>query len=92
MVGEKKWEKFHNLVKTSQLLMGRIDGGSQKVREGLKSCQNVQTSNNMWSNLLHIKSSATKGQKMSECIYEILNFPEYHQKKLIDFCLEGFTD
>ena len=28
----------------------------------------------------------TKGQIMSECIYEIINFPKYHWKNLIDFC------
>ena len=27
-----------------------------------------------------------KGQIMSECIYEIINFPKYHGKNLIDFC------
>ena len=27
-----------------------------------------------------------KGQIMSECIYEIINFPKYHRKNLIDFC------
>ena len=27
-----------------------------------------------------------KGQIMSECIYEITDFPKYHQKNLIDFC------
>ena len=27
-----------------------------------------------------------KGQIMSECIYEIIDFPKYHQKILIDFC------
>ena len=30
----------------------------------------------------------TKGQIMSECIYEIIDFPKYHQKNLIDFCPE----
>ena len=27
-----------------------------------------------------------KGQIMSKCIYEIIDFPRYHQKHLIDFC------
>ena len=27
-----------------------------------------------------------KGQIMSECIYEIIDFPKYHPKNLIDFC------
>ena len=27
-----------------------------------------------------------KGQIMSECIYEIINFPKYHRKNLIDLC------
>ena len=27
-----------------------------------------------------------KGQMKSECIYEIINFPKYHRKDLIDFC------
>ena len=29
-----------------------------------------------------------KGQMKSECIYEIIDFPKYHQKNLIDFCPE----
>ena len=29
-----------------------------------------------------------KGQIISECIYEIIDFPKYHQKHLIDFCPE----
>ena len=29
---------------------------------------------------------AIKGQIMSECIYEIIDFPKYHRKNLIDFC------
>ena len=32
---------------------------------------------------------STKGQIMSECIYEIIDFPKYHQKILIDFCPES---
>ena len=28
----------------------------------------------------------TKGQIMSQCIYEIINFPKYHRKDFIDFC------
>ena len=31
-------------------------------------------------------TTATKGQIMSECTYEIINFPKYDQKNLIDFC------
>ena len=31
-----------------------------------------------------------KDQIMSECIYEIINFPKYHQKNLIDFYLGRF--
>ena len=27
-----------------------------------------------------------KGQMKSECIYEIIDFPKYHRKNLIDFC------
>ena len=27
-----------------------------------------------------------KGQIMSQCIYEITDFPKYHRKNLIDFC------
>ena len=30
-----------------------------------------------------------KGQMKPECIYEIINFPKYHQKVLIDFCPES---
>jgi hypothetical protein len=30
------------------------------------------------------KLTNTKGQIMSECIYEIINFPKYHQKDMID--------
>ena len=32
------------------------------------------------------KTQRTKGQIMSECIYEITNFPKYHRNFLIDFC------
>ena len=32
------------------------------------------------------KIQVGKGQIMSECIYEIINFPKYHRKNLIDFC------
>ena len=32
----------------------------------------------------------TKGQIMSECIYEIIDFPKYYQKNLIDFCPRRF--
>ena len=28
----------------------------------------------------------SKGQKKSECIYEIINFPKYQRKNIIDFC------
>ena len=31
----------------------------------------------------------TKGQMKSECIYEIIDFPKYHWKNLIDFCHES---
>ena len=31
----------------------------------------------------------TKGQMKSECIYEIINFPKYHRKFLVDFCPEN---
>ena len=31
----------------------------------------------------------TKGQMKSECIYEIIDFPKYHRKNLIDFCLKS---
>ena len=30
-----------------------------------------------------------KGQIMSECIYEIIDFPKYHRKNLPDFCPEN---
>ena len=30
-----------------------------------------------------------KGQMKSECIFEIIDFPKYHRKNLIDFCLES---
>ena len=30
-----------------------------------------------------------KGQMMSECIYEIIDFPKYHRKNLPDFCPEN---
>ena len=36
------------------------------------------------------KKSAPKGQIMSECIYEIIDFPKYHRKNLIDFCSGRF--
>ena len=32
---------------------------------------------------------ATKGQMKSECTYEIIDFPKYHQKNLKDFCPES---
>ena len=35
---------------------------------------------------LVVRSNQIKGQIMSECIYEIIDFPKYHQKNLIDFC------
>ena len=38
---------------------------------------------------LDSKLLATKGQIMSECIYEIIDFPKYHLKNLIDFCPES---
>ena len=31
-------------------------------------------------------NDTAKGQIMSECIHEIIHFPKYHQKNLIDFC------
>ena len=31
-----------------------------------------------------------KGQIMSECTYEIINFPKYHRKNLIDICPRRF--
>jgi len=30
-----------------------------------------------------------KDQMKSECTYEIIDFPKYHRKKLIDFCSES---
>ena len=30
-----------------------------------------------------------KGQMKSKCIYEIIDFPKYHPKNLIDFCSES---
>jgi hypothetical protein len=35
---------------------------------------------------MDVITTATKGQIMSECTYEIINFPKYDQKNLIDFC------
>ena len=32
------------------------------------------------------KKKFSKGQIMSECIYEIIDLPKYHQTNLIDFC------
>ena len=38
-------------------------------------------------------SAKAKGQIMSECIYEIIDFPKYHQKNLMKIsALEGFID
>ena len=31
-----------------------------------------------------------KGQMKSDCIYEIIDFPKYHRKKLTDFCPKIF--
>ena len=36
-----------------------------------------------------VARSTTKGQVKSECIYEIIDFPKYHRKNLIDFCPES---
>ena len=36
--------------------------------------------------VLLIDKVAAKGQIMSGCIYEIIDFPKYHQTNLIDFC------
>ena len=38
---------------------------------------------------LRIPVSLGKGQMKSECIYEIIDFPKYPQKNLIDFCPES---
>ena len=32
------------------------------------------------------KWDGLKGQMKSKCIYEIIDFPKYHLKNLIDFC------
>jgi hypothetical protein len=32
------------------------------------------------------ESSSIKGHMMSECIYEIIDFPKYQRKNLIDVC------
>ena len=37
----------------------------------------------------HSEWGRTKGQMKSECVYEIIDFPKYHQKKLIDLCPES---
>ena len=37
----------------------------------------------------HLDKLNTKGQIMSECIYEIIDFPKYQRKILIDFCPES---
>ena len=86
-MGERrKSEKSFIILSNFSASMGsRVDGGSQKVREGLKSCQNLQTSNNMWSNLLHIKSSATKGQLISKCLFGVIFGPKHQQKRLTYF-------
>ena len=34
----------------------------------------------------YLQENTTKGQIMSECIYEINNFPKCHQKNLVHFC------
>ena len=39
-----------------------------------------------WSGYISLVFCHFKGQIMSECIYEIIDFPKYHQRKLIDFC------
>ena len=36
---------------------------------------------------MQTNSKSPKGQIMSDCIYEIINFPKYHRKNLIDICL-----
>ena len=36
-----------------------------------------------------IITKLAKGQMKSECIYEIIDFPKYQRKNLIDFCPES---
>ena len=38
----------------------------------------------------NLDSWVSKGQIISDCIYEIINFPRYHRKNLIDFCSGRF--
>ena len=49
--------------------------------------RSMPSTKNHWSILVVLASpDHTKGQIMSECIDEIIDFPKYHRKNLIDFC------
>ena len=56
-----------------------------KIQKLLGSMFNGQKSNLFFDNLL----KTSKGQMKSECIYEIIDFPKYYRKYLIDFCPES---
>ena len=61
------------------LFFGAYDYGNSSIRIG--GCFPK------FANGLNVRfTTISKGQIKSECIYEIINLPKYHQKNLIDFC------
>ena len=50
----------------------------------VKSC--LQYLKFYWDCKSNKSIACTKGQIMSECIYEIIDFPKYNRKNLINFC------
>ena len=59
-----------------------IDAASRRLHQPQS---NSSSSGRHNSNLRSLRYTP-KGQIMSECIFEIINFPKYHQNNLIDFC------
>ena len=58
-----------------------------EVRPNSSAEPNVRLITN--TNVGYSAGAYPKGQMKSECIYEIIDFPKYHQKNLIDFCPES---
>ena len=48
----------------------------------LYSCNKIRKAENEFFKIRWV----CKGQMKSKCIYEIIDFPKYHRKYLIDFC------
>ena len=45
-----------------------------------------QANSSQFNQSLNLPHAVGKGQIMSKCIYEIIDFPKYHWKNLLDFC------